>query len=78
MISPDLNKIIEERSFKSQAKRASGIEKKSSYLRKGVVGDWKNHFSIEAKQLISEYLGDRLIALGYEKNNNWVSSSTGV
>ena len=25
----------------------------------------------QAKQLISEYLGDRLIALGYEKNNNW-------
>jgi len=39
--------------------------------RKGVVGDWKNHFTDEHKEQFKKIGGELLIKLGYEKDNNW-------
>jgi hypothetical protein len=64
-----IHKIIKKYDFKSLKK-----EKKSSggFLRKGIVGDWKNIFSKEARNTFSSLYGKQLISLGYEKDDNWI------
>ena len=41
------------------------------WMRKGIVGDWKNHFSPEIKSYFKDRAGDLLIEAGYERNNDW-------
>lgn len=43
----------------------------SSTFRKGVIGDWKNHFNDEHKQALKRVAGQELIELGYEQDRNW-------
>ena len=64
--------IVEEFSFERQAGRRAGEEDKGSFLRKGVVGDWRNHFSPEARVVFERYAGEEMILLGYEQNRGWV------
>jgi hypothetical protein len=45
--------------------------KRSPTFRKGVVGDWRAHFTAEHIRLFKETTGDLLVQLGYEKNNDW-------
>jgi hypothetical protein len=68
-----LRNTIEKYSFKNQTKRNPGQENKKSFLRKGISGDWKNYFNIEASQMFDYYCGNELIDLGYEKDNSWVN-----
>jgi hypothetical protein len=64
--------IAEEFSFERQAGRQPGEENRKSFLRKGVVGDWRSHFSPEARETFDRYAGDELILLGYERDRAWV------
>jgi Sulfotransferase domain len=66
-----LSNLIERSSFKFYAGRESGQEDRKRFYRKGVAGDWKNHFSDEDKQVFKEIAGDLLIRLGYEQDTNW-------
>jgi hypothetical protein len=66
--------IADEFSFERQSGRRSGEEDKKSFLRKGVVGDWKEQFSQEAREVFDRHAGRELILLGYEKNHEWVKS----
>lgn len=59
-------------SFIKMSGRKEGVERKNSFMRKGIVGDWKNHFTPEARRLFDYYAGEALIVLGYEKNHDWV------
>lgn len=43
----------------------------SRTFRKGIIGDWKNHFSENHKRQFKEVAGDVLIKLGYESDFNW-------
>ncbi len=63
--------IAEEFSFERQAGRQPGEENKRSFLRKGVVGDWRSYFSPEARETFDRYAGDELILLGYEQDRMW-------
>lgn len=67
-----LQQIVQKYSFEAQTKRRPGEENVKSFLRKGVAGDWRNHFSLEARQLFAHYAGAQLIQLGYESDNSWV------
>lgn len=70
----DAAAIAERFSFEQMAGRNAGEEERHSFLRKGVVGDWQNHFSREARQLFDQLAGDELIALGYETDRSWIDA----
>lgn len=40
-------------------------------FRSGSIGDWRNHFDDELKELFKKESGDQLIELGYETNYDW-------
>jgi len=46
-------------------------ERPSEFLRKGVVGDWKNYFTDKSKQWFKEEAGEQLIQYGYEDSFDW-------
>jgi sulfotransferase 6B1 len=45
--------------------------KGSLTYRKGIVGDWRNHFSEEHRRVFKQVAGDLLIRLGYENDTDW-------
>ncbi|WP_340076200.1 sulfotransferase domain-containing protein [Leptobacterium sp. I13] len=60
-----LEDVIYKFSFKNQTNRDQGEEKKGSFLRKGIAGDWKNYFDEEAEKKFLKYAGNTLLKLGY-------------
>ncbi len=69
--------IAEEFSFARQSGRRVGEENKGSFIRKGVVGDWRNQFSREAREVFDRYAGEELISLGYERDDAWAKGDLG-
>jgi len=64
-------RIVDKNSFERKTWWRFGRENRKSHLRKGVAGDWKNHFTDRHKQLFKSHYGEILIQGGYEKDNNW-------
>lgn len=63
---------VEKFSIERQTGRAAGQEDRKHFIRKGVVGDWSNHFSPEAARAFDERAGALLVRLGYEPDRSWV------
>ena len=40
--------------------------------RKGVAGDWRNHFTPEAAHVFDSIAGELLVESGYEPDRSWV------
>lgn len=51
--------------------RQHGQEDSSSHFRKGITGDWRNHFRPAHTRRFKELAGEKLIELGYEQDLNW-------
>ncbi len=51
--------------------RKRGTEDADRHERKGVAGDWKNHFTDKVCKEIKRCYGSLLIATGYEPNDRW-------
>lgn len=64
-------------SFERLAGRRANSENTNSYLRKGVIGDWRNHFNRESAQAFDKHFGEALIHCGYESDHSWVESCSG-
>lgn len=63
-----IQQCVDETSFeKLSGGRKEGEEDQTSFLRKGIVGDWRNHFSEANKDAFSQQTGELLSKLGYEK-----------
>jgi hypothetical protein len=63
--------LLERSSFRFYAGRERGQEDRKRFYRKGIAGDWKNHFSAADKSVFKDIAGDLLIRLGYEQNLAW-------
>lgn len=66
--SPDPERAArtaEKFSFARQTGRKAGAEDRTAFKRKGVVGDWVNHFSREAAEIFDAACGATLRRLGY-------------
>jgi hypothetical protein len=72
-----VRQAVESNSFRN-ATRARGKERKpgeadpGSFERKGVAGDWRNHFDRHSCELLERYEGSSLRALGYEPDASWI------
>ena len=67
-----LEQITKKLSFKKLAGgRTKGEENVNSHYRKGVHGDWKNHFNEEHINYFKIHYNDLLIQLGYEFDDKW-------
>lgn len=62
-----IGQTVRKYSFTAQSGRKPGTEKQGAFLRKGVAGDWVNHFSPEALNRFNHYAGSALENLNYEK-----------
>ena len=67
-----LGACISKFSFENVTGRKPGNENAYCFIRKGIVGDWKNHFTREAREVFDHYAGQALIDLGYEADHSWV------
>jgi len=54
-----------------QTGRKPGQQNTTSHFRKGISGDWKNHFTAAHIARFKEVAGQTLIDLGYEPDLNW-------
>jgi hypothetical protein len=70
-VETDLDYVVRRYSFKRLTGRERGEESRSSDARKGISGDWRNHFTPESRSIFTHYAGDLLIELGYEPDDQW-------
>jgi lipopolysaccharide transport system ATP-binding protein len=66
-----LHDIVSYNLFENAAGRKRGHEDVNAHLRKGVAGDWRNHFTDRLKEEFKKRFGDVLIKTGYEKDLSW-------
>ena len=52
--------------------RKAGDEDRESFIRKGIAGDWVNHFGPTAARRFDDLAGDALVAVGYEPDRDWI------
>lgn len=58
--------VVDKHSFARVSKRSEGVEDKSSFVRKGVVGDWVNYFDDSSLGVLRGFLDSRAEQLGYK------------
>jgi hypothetical protein len=63
---------VEKWSMERTTGRRPGEEDRGDLVRKGVAGDWVNHFNREAAEVFDRLAGDMLVRLGYEADRGWV------
>jgi len=66
-----LRDIIRYNIFEAAAGRKRGDEDVNAHLRKGIVGDWRNHFTERVKTEFKKQYGNLLGDTGYERDLNW-------
>ena len=60
-----LRDVLDTYSFQKMTGRKKGQEDQGAHMRKGVAGDWKNHFDTETMAYFQEKTGDLVQRLGY-------------
>jgi hypothetical protein len=51
--------------------RLPGVENLEMHYRKGIAGDWKNHFTRKVKETFKRRYGKLLVLAGYEADLQW-------
>jgi len=69
---PVLQRMVARNDFERQAGgRQPGQEDARHHYRKGVAGDWRNHFTPRVADAFKARYGQVLIHLGYERSLDW-------
>lgn len=63
--------VAAENSFQKRSGRRPGEENEFSHRRKGIAGDWRNHFDRGLGELFENSFPGLLTDLGYEDSNEW-------
>lgn len=66
-----VERIVERHSFKRATGRTPGQADAGSFNRKGIAGDWKNHFTPALTETFKSLTGDALVRWGYETGVDW-------
>jgi hypothetical protein len=67
-----LLEILHNNNFSNLAEgRIQGQQDIKSHYRKGIIGDWKNHFTQEHTKKFKSNYNDLLLKLGYESDDQW-------
>jgi hypothetical protein len=69
-----IDKIVDELSFEFRSGRQRGDEQKFSHYRKGVPGDWVNHFDKMTGHAFNRISPGLVVNLGYETDGNWIDN----
>lgn len=67
-----LGTVYAKRFEKKAGGRSRGVEDATSHYRKGVAGDWRNHFTLGHAERFEARYGGLLTSLGYEDSDDWV------
>lgn len=59
--------VIEYNSFDNMSQRMNNPH----FFRKGIVGDWRNHFTREIAEKFNNHFGDFLLEYGFEDDPDW-------
>lgn len=65
---------IDRHAFSRLTQREPGQADPSSFLRKGVSGDWRNYFTRTAGEVFHALAGDALTLVGYEDDASWIDA----
>ncbi len=66
MNETELAELLDDHSFrKKTGGRGQGTEDEQAHYRKGISGDWPNHFTARVQDAFNEATGDLIEALGY-------------
>lgn len=69
--SESLVKAVSASSKKEFSKSLDKAFTHNTFVRKGIAGDWLNHFTEKHKEIFKPIAGELLIKLGYESDLNW-------
>ncbi len=64
----------EASTFERMSGRPPGQEDPTAKARKGIIGDWKNYFTLADGELFDALAGEQMQKMGYEENSEWVKS----
>ncbi|NNE34596.1 MAG: hypothetical protein HKN13_05145 [Rhodothermales bacterium] len=67
-----LGRVFDHRFEKKSGGRKKGVEDGNSHYRKGVAGDWVNHFDRKHCEAFIDRFSDVLQVTGYEADESWV------
>ncbi|MCA9310447.1 MAG: sulfotransferase domain-containing protein [Phycisphaerales bacterium] len=62
---------VERNSFRKATGREPGQGDAAAFNRKGIAGDWRNHFTDAQKQAFKGVAGAGLVEMGYEQGTDW-------
>jgi len=62
----------EASTFERMSGRPPGQEDPTAKARKGIVGDWRNYFTLADGELFDALAGEQMQKMGYEPNSDWV------
>jgi hypothetical protein len=62
----EISSAVSSASFPAMSGRDAGVENLTSHYRKGIVGDWRNHFSVNQADEFMGWFGPVLNLLGYD------------
>ena len=77
--APTIEQIVKQHSFKKMSGgREHGDSLNRAFARKGIAGDWKNHFTKELREQFGKLIAELLIETADEQDDSWVTKESEI